>query len=60
MSFKTRIDKFIFEQSERFAINSQFKTAIMTFNSQIDNQQIFSSDQDRSEQDFSATTIEIK
>ena len=33
MSFKTRIDKSIFEQSEEFAIDSQFKAAITTLNS---------------------------
>ena len=60
MSFKTRIDKFIFEQSKEFAIDSQFKTAITTFNSQVDNRQIFSNDQNRSEQNFNATTIETK
>ena len=49
ISFKSRIDKFIFEQSKKFAINSQFKTAITTFNSQVDNRQIFLSDQNRSE-----------
>ena len=48
MSFKTRIDKFIFEQLKKFAIDSQFKTVITIFNSQVDNRQIFLNDQNRS------------
>ena len=60
MNFKSRIDKFIFEQLKKFAIDSQFKTAITILNSQVDNQQIFLSNQNRSEQNFNATTIEIK